>query len=123
MRFLTRLATGDIALWVTFWLIGLPLTLLWDASGGCMVIGCGIGYPWIGGAIIVLFTISSIAIVLASVAIWRSSSKYPRETWWQTLLAWGAKASAVVSGLTAMLSLIAGFYLIYIFVEAAFAEG
>jgi hypothetical protein len=123
MRFLTRLATGDIALWVTFWLIGLPLTLLWDASGGCMVIGCGIGYPWIGASIIVLFTLSSIAIVLASVAIWRSSSNYPRDAWWKSAIAWGAKACAGFSGLAALLSLIAGFYLIYIFIEAAIAEG
>ena len=122
MRFLARLVTGEIALWCTFWLIGLPLALLWDASGGCMVIGCGIGQPWIAGSFIGLFTLSSIAVVFVSVAIWRSSSKYPREEWWQGLLAVLAKLCAVVSGLAAALSLLAGSYLIFIFIRAAIAD-
>jgi hypothetical protein len=122
MRFLARLATGEIALWCTFWLIGLPLALVWDASGGCMVIGCGIGQPLIAGSFIGLFTLSSIAVVFVSVAIWRSSSKYPREVWWQGLLAVLAKLCAVISGLAAALSLLAGFYLIFIFIRAAVAD-
>ena len=122
MRFLARLVTGDITLWCTFWLIGLPLALLWDASGGCMVIGCGIGRPWIAGSFIGLFTLSSIAVVFVSVAIWRSSSKYPREAWWQGLLAVLAKLCAVVSGFAAALSLLAGSYLIFIFIRAAVAD-
>jgi hypothetical protein len=122
MRFLARLVTGEITLWCTFWLIGLPFALLWDASGGCMVIGCGIGQPWIAGSFIGLFTLSSIAIVFVSVAIWRSSSKYPREEWWQGLLAVLAKLCAVVSGLAAALSLLAGSYLIFIFIRAAIAD-
>jgi hypothetical protein len=122
MRFLARLVTGEIALWCTFWLIGLPLALVWDASGACMVIGCGIGQPLIAGSFIGLFTLSSIAVVLVSVAIWRSSSKYPREVWWQGLLAVLAKLCAVVSGLAAALSLLAGFYLIFIFIRAAVAD-
>ena len=122
MRFLARLVTGDIALWCTFWLIGLPLALVWDASGGCMVIGCGIGQPLIAGSFIGLFTLSSIAIVFVSVAIWRSSSKYPREAWWQGLLAILAKLCAAVSGLAAALSLLAGSYLIFIFIRAAIAD-
>ena len=121
MRFFIRLAIGDIALWCTFWLIGVPLALVWDASGGCMVIGCGIGQPLIAGSFIALFTLSSVAVVFASVAIWRSSSKYPREVWWQGLLAIGAKLCAAVSGLAAALSLLAGFYLVFIFIRAGAA--
>jgi hypothetical protein len=123
MRFLTRLLTGEVALWCTFWLIGLPLSLLWDASGACMVFGCGIGQPLIVGSFIGLFALSSIAVVVVSVAIWRSSSKYPREAWWQTLLAVLAKLSAVVAGLAAALSLLSGSYLIFIFIRATLADG
>jgi hypothetical protein len=122
MRFLARLVTGEVALWCTFWLIGLPLALLWDASGACMVFGCGVGQPLLAGSFIGLFALSSIAVVIASVAIWRSSSKYPRETWWQTPLAILAKLSAVVSGLVAALSLLAGSYLIFDFIRAAIAD-
>jgi hypothetical protein len=123
MRFLARLVTGDVALWCTFWLIGVPLALVWDASGGCMVIGCGIGQPLLAGSFIGLFTLSSIAVVVVSVAIWRSSSKYPREAWWRNVLAILAKLCAVVSGLAAALSLLAGSYLIFIFIRATFADG
>ena len=105
-----------------FGLLLLPLALLWDASGGCMVFGCGIGQPLIAGSFIGLFALSSIAVVVASVAIWRSSSKYPREAWWQTLLAILAKLCAVVSGLAAALSLLAGSYLIFDFIRAAIAD-
>jgi hypothetical protein len=118
MRFLTRLATGDIALWFTFWLIGTPIALLWDVSGGCMVLGCGIGEPLVAGFFIVLFTVSSLAVVLASVAIWRSSSNYPREAWWHTLLAIAAKLSAALSGFAAALSFLAVLYFAYTFIRA-----
>ena len=97
MRFLARLATGDIALWRTFWLIGLPLALVWDASGAGMVFGWGIEEPFVAAAVIALFTLSSAALPFVAVAIWRSASNYPRAAWWHTLLAWSAKLSAVVS--------------------------
>jgi hypothetical protein len=118
MKLLARLATGDIALWCTFWLIGTPLAIVWDLSGGCMIAECGVGEPFIAGFLIVLFTVSSVAIVLVSVAIWRSSSQYPRETWWQSLLAITAKVCAALSGLAATLSLLAIVYLAITFVYA-----
>jgi hypothetical protein len=123
MRFLARLATGQIALWCTFWLIGTPLALLWDASGACMVTGCGIEDSFIAGLMIALFALSSVILPFAAVAIWRSASNYPRATWRQTLLAWGAKVSAVFSGLAAVLSVVGLLYLTYMFVDAAFASG
>ena len=104
MSFLARLATGQIALWCVFWLIGFPLSLVWDASGGCMVTGCGIQEPWIVTFVIALFLLSSFAIVFVSVAIWRSASNYPREAWWQTPLAIAAKLCAAFSALVATLS-------------------
>jgi hypothetical protein len=119
MKFLARLAAGNIALWCTFWLIGVPLSLVWDASGGCMVVGCGIGEPLIAGFFIVLFTLSSLAIVFVSVAIWRSSSQYPRESWWQTPLAIAAKLCAVFMGLSATLSFLAVLYFVASFIYAA----
>lgn len=118
MRFLARLATGDIALWCAFWLIGTPLAILWDLSGGCMLLGCGVGEPYVAILLIVLFTLSSVALVFAAVAIWRSSSKYPREAWWQSVAAVGAKICAVLSGLAAAISFLAVLYLAITFVYA-----
>jgi hypothetical protein len=121
MRFLARLATGNVALWFTFWLVGTPLALVWDASGGCMVAGCGIGQPLVAGFFIGLFTLSSVGVVFAAVAIWRSSSNYPREAWWQTLVAIAAKLCAVISGFAATLSFLAVLYFAYAFIEAGAA--
>jgi hypothetical protein len=122
MNFLARLATGDIALWRAFWLIGMPLALIWDVSLACMVAGIGIEQPFITGFIIALFTLASTAILLAAVAIWRSASRYPREAWWQTPLAWGAKLCAAFSGLTAVLSLLGICYLAFTYIYATFIQ-
>jgi hypothetical protein len=122
MKFLARLATGQIALWCTFWLIGTPLALVWDASGACMVTGCGIREPYIAEFIISLFTLASLALPFAAVAIWRSASNYPRAAWWQTLLAIGAKSGAAFSGLVAGLSVLGLLYLGYDFILAVLAQ-
>jgi hypothetical protein len=122
MKFLARLAAGDIALWCTFWLIGIPLAIVWDISGGCLVVGCGIQEPFIAGFWIVLFAVASVAVPFVSVAIWRSSSKYPREAWWRTPLALAAKLSAVFMGLVAALSLLAVLYFLFFFIYAAVAH-
>ena len=119
MKFMTRLARGDIALWRTFWLIGVPLALVWDLSGLSMLTGYGVGEPSIAGLIIVLFTLASVAIPLVAVAIWRSSSRYPRKAWWQGPLAIGAKLCAMISGLAAVLCLLTVLYLIFSFIYAA----
>jgi len=110
MRFLAKLATGQIALWCVFWLIGFPLSLVWDASGGCMVTGCGVQGPLVAGVLIALFVLSSLAIVFVSVAIWRSASNYPREAWWQTPIAIAAKLCAAFSALVATLSFLVFLY-------------
>ena len=120
MKFLAKLATGDIALWCAFWLIGTPLVLVWDVSGGCTIVGCGIQDPFIAVFLLVLFALSSVAIVFVSVAIWRSSSRYPREVWWQGLLAVGAKLCAVLSGFAAAVSVLVILYMAFIFIYAAF---
>ena len=91
MKFLARLATGQIDLWRTFWLMGTPLSLVWDVTGAFMVLGIGVEEPFLTGLIITLFTLTSLITPFAAVAIWRSASNYPREAWWQTLLAIGAK--------------------------------
>ena len=122
MKFLTRLATGQIALWCTFWLIGVPLALVWDASGACMVAACGVEEPLIAGFIIALFTLASAAIPFVAVAIWRSSSNYPQQAWWQKLVAFGAKLCAAFSGLLAALSLVGLLYLAYDVIYAALAR-
>lgn len=119
MKFLAKSAAGDVALWRTFWLMGTPLALVWDLSGACMVLGYGIGEPFVAGLIIVLFTLSSLGLVFAAVAIWRSASNYPRQAWWHWLLAIGAKLCAAFSGLAAVLSFLAVLYFAYAFVYAA----
>ncbi len=120
MKFLARLAAGDVALWFVFWLIGIPLVLVWDVSGGCTAVGCGIQEPLIEGFLLLLFTLSSVAIPFVSLAIWRSSSKYPRETKWQMLLAIGAKLCAAVSGTLAAIGLLVVLYIAAIFIYAVF---
>jgi hypothetical protein len=118
MTFLKKLMTGQVALWCTFWLIGIPLVLIWDVSGVCTVVGCGIEEPTAGAIVLALFALSSIAIPFVSVGLWRSASKYPRQTWSQTLLAIGAKLCAVVSGLLALTGLAVLLYIgFYIFIN------
>jgi hypothetical protein len=119
--FLARLVTGDIALWRLFWLIGLPLGILWDVTGLCMVLGIGVEQPLVAGLIIGLFTLASIAMPFVALGTWRSASNYPRQAWWQTPLAWAAKACAVGSGLIGVLSVIGLLYLAVEFIEAFFA--
>jgi hypothetical protein len=123
MKLLAKLVTGNIALWRTFWLIGIPFALVWDVTGACMVFGFGVEEPLIAGSIIALFALSSAAIPLVSVAIWRSASNYPREVWWNGLLAVGAKLCAVFSGLLAALSVLGLLYLAYDYIYAALAYG
>ncbi len=122
MKFLTRLATGQIALWCTYWLIGTPLALVWDASGACMVAGCGIEQPLIAGFVIALFALASAAMPFVAVAIWRSASNYPQQAWWQKLLAFGAKLAAAFSGVVAALSVAGLLYLAYDVIYAALAR-
>jgi hypothetical protein len=120
MKFLGRLIAGDIALWRAFWLIGIPLALVWDLSGACTILGCGIEAPFVSGFLLLLFVLSSVAVAFASVAIWRSASKYPRVTWWQVLAALGAKLCAALSGFAAAVSLLMVLYMVFIFIHAAF---
>ena len=119
MKTLARLAAGDIALWRLFWLIGLPLALVWDLSGLSMLTGYGVEQPLVATTIGVLFTAASLALPFLAFAIWRSASRYPRQAWWRHLLAWSAKSCAVISGLAAALSLVAVLYLAYEFIDAA----
>jgi hypothetical protein len=121
MKFLTRLATGQIALWRTFWLIGTPLALVWDVTGICMVLGIGVDQLFLAGLIIALFTLASLITPFAAVAIWRSASNYPREAWWHTTLAIGAKLCAAFSGLVGGLSVVGLLYLAYEFIQAILA--
>lgn len=123
MKFLARLAAGDVALWCAFWLMGTPLAVVWNVSGTCTVVGCGIQEPWIGGLLLALFTLSSIAIPFVSVAVWRSASRYRRDAWWQKLLAIAAKLCAAVSGSLAVVGLLVILYMIGIFIYAALDRG
>jgi|SRR5262249_55822045 len=113
MTFLKKLMSGQIALWCAFWLIGIPLVLVWYLSGLCPLVGCGIEDPTIGGLLLGLFGIASVAIPFVSFAIWRSSSNYPQKTRWRTVLALGAKLCAVFSALLALIGLAVLLYIVY----------
>jgi hypothetical protein len=120
MTFLKKLMTGQIALWCVFWLIGTPLTLVWYFGGVCTVVGCGIQDTTVATILLALFALSTIAIPFVSIGLWRSASKYPRQTWSQTFLAIGAKLCAVVSGLLAVTGLAVLLYIgFYIFINPA----
>jgi hypothetical protein len=121
MKFLARLAAGNVALWVTFWLIGTPLTLVWDLSGLAMLAGYGVGEPAAAIVLIAIFVLACIAVVFASVAVWRSSSNYPREVWWQWVLVIVAKLCAVISALSAGISFLVVAYLASDFIQAIFS--
>lgn len=118
MKSLARLASGDIALWRVFWLIGIPLALLWDVTGLSMLTGYGVEQPAVAGLIIVLFTGTCVALPFLAWCIWKSASRYPRGAWWRHGVAWAAKLSAVISGLAAGLSLLAVLWLAYEFIYA-----
>lgn len=118
MKLLKRLTAGEIALWRAFWLVGVPLALVWDLSGLSMLTGYGVGEPLVAIAIGAVFTLASATIPFMSVAIWRSASRYPREAWWKHAVAWGAKLCAAVSGLTAGTSFCVVLYLAFSFVYA-----
>jgi len=102
MKFLTKLATGRIALWRVYWLIGTPLTLIWLATGAAMVFWSGGADLFVVGSIIGVFTLATLTIPFVAWAIWRSASNYPRKVFWHTALAWGAKASAAFWTLVAL---------------------
>ena len=104
MKFLAKLATGQIALWRVYWLIGTPLTLIWLATGAAMVFLSGLPDLFVVG-IIGVFTLATLAIPFVAWAIWRSASNYPRKVWWHTPLAWGAKGSAAFWALVALASI------------------
>jgi hypothetical protein len=120
MKFLAKLMRGDVALWCIFWLIGVPLVILWDGSGICTIVGCGIQDPSIGGLLLVLFALSTVAILFVSVGVWRSASKYPRKAWWQGFLARVAQACAAFSAVLAAIGLLVLLYIAAIFIYAAF---
>jgi hypothetical protein len=118
MKVLGKLMAGQVALWCVFWLIGTPLALLWYASGLCTVVGCGIGEPNVEAVLLALFALTSVIIPIISVATWRSASKYPRQVWWQTALAIGAKLCAVISALLAAIGLAVLLYMVFVFIYA-----
>jgi hypothetical protein len=118
MTFLKKVMTGQVALWHAFWLIGAPLTFLWCVSGTCTVVGCGIQEPAIEGVLLALFALLSVVIPFLSISIWRSASKYPRQTWPQTLLATGAKVCVTVFGILALIGLGVLLYIaFYVFIN------
>ena len=118
MKVLAKLMAGQVALWRVFWLIGTPLALIWDASGLCTIVGCGIGDPIVEAFLLGLFALTSVIIPFVSVATWRSASKYPRQVWWQTALAIGAKLCAAISALLAAIGLAVLIYMVFVFIYA-----
>jgi hypothetical protein len=90
------------------WLTSFPAFLIWDVSGGCMLTACaaqltsnGIIEPLLGLA----FTVSSVAMALLSIAIWRASARQreTRSLWCRI----GARAYAIATGFCGIVSLVA----------------
>lgn len=80
--------------------------------------GCGIQESAIEGVQLALFALLSVVIPFLSISIWRSASKYPRQTWPQTLLAIGAKVCATVFGILALIGLGVLLYIaFYVFIN------
>jgi hypothetical protein len=120
MRFLRYFFSGQIPLWRLFWLVGLPLSILWDVTLAGMVF-LGMQDPTVTVIIIGLFTLASLAMPFVAVAIWRSATNYPRETWRKTFLAWGAKALAAGSIFIGLCSWLGLMYLASLYMEAVWA--
>jgi hypothetical protein len=120
MKFLARLVTGKIALWVTFWLIATPISIVWDLTGLAMLTGYGVGEPATAVALLVVFVLACIAAVFCAVAVWRSSSNYPRQVWRQWVIVIAAKLCAVICGLSATVSFVTVAYLAADFIQAIF---
>jgi len=118
MKFLARLVRGQIALWCVFWLVAIPLALIWNGSGACMVSGCSLQAPSAIIFVIAVFVVATLLTPFVAVAVWRSASNYPRAGAWATPLAIAAKVFAAVTMLVAVLSVIGLVYLGYDFVEA-----
>ena len=76
---------------------------------------------WVAELVIGLFAAASVAMPFGAVVIWRSASNYPREAWWQTLLAMGAKLCAGFWGLLGILCILGFFYLAYGAISAVLA--
>jgi len=116
MTFLRKLFAGRVSLWITFWLIGIPLAAVWDVSGGCIFAECGISSLgpllnlFFARLLMALFALSNVGVAFISVAIWRSASRHRRAVWLETLLAFSAKVYAVLTGVTAFAVLIAIVY-------------
>jgi hypothetical protein len=121
MKFLAKLASGQIGLWRVYWLIGTPLTVIWLVTGAAMLFWSGVSDLFVVGFVIAVFTLATLAIPFVSWAIWRSASNYPRKVWWHTALAWGAKACAAFWIIVALGSVVGLVYLGYDFVEALIA--
>ena len=66
MKFLAKLATGQIALWRVFWFIGTPLTLIWLITGAAIVFLVGIPSLFVVGSIIGVFTLATLTIPFAA---------------------------------------------------------
>ena len=77
------------------------------------MMGCGIRESEIEGFLLALFALLSVILPFLSIAIWRSASKYPQQTWPQTLLAAGAKLCVTVFGLFALVGLALLLYIAY----------
>ena len=116
MTFLRKLFAGRVSLWITFWLVGIPVAAVWDVSGGCIFAECGISSLgpllnlFIVRFLMALFALSNVGVAFVSVAIWRSASRHRRAVWLETLLALSAKVYAVLTGVTAFAVLIAIVY-------------
>jgi hypothetical protein len=114
MQLIANLFSGRVALWRTFWLIGLPLLIVWEMSVGCLFTECTtflpINTPSPDLYIALLIMLTSASILFVAVAIWRSAMNHKRDTWWQSFSAASAKVYAIITGFSASLILFSVLY-------------
>ncbi len=107
MNYLVTLLTGRQPLWLTFWLVGIPVFIAWDISSGCMLGGvCTLPMPMSDLILAAFGMITSLVLPFASFAIWRSATRYSGPRLWKI----GAKAWALMWGICSFVFLLATTY-------------
>jgi hypothetical protein len=119
MNILARLTAGEIALCSAFWLIALPLVIVWHLTGTCTLVGCGFEDPAAGAVLLAAFALSSVAIPLASLAVWRSAARYPHDARRQKLVVLGARIFAGLTAAMAIIAVLTILYMVFVFIYAA----
>lgn len=104
--FLVNLVAGRKALWISFWLVGVPLLFAWDLSLGCTFAECTRPSPVWEGLVLAAGLLTTLAVPFAGLAIWRSAARYRGPLAWRV----GARAFGLMLAVAGCLVLSVGAY-------------